>query len=60
MMIGIHQVKIEADNRGRDGIYGKVYARCPYESGAKWRHVLTLAPGMKLTKDMFYEALKLS
>ena len=48
MMIGIYQVRIQAEDRGNDGVYGKVYARCPYEIDNKWKHILTLAPGMKL------------
>ena len=60
MMIGIYQVRIQTEDRGNDGVYGKVYARCPYEMNNKWKHILTLAPGMKLSKEMFYSALKLS
>ena len=60
MMIGIYQVRIQAEDRGNDGVYGKVYARCPYEIDNKWKHIFTLAPGMKLSKEMFYSALKLS
>ena len=59
MMIGIYQVRIQTEDRGNDGVYGKVYARCPYEMNNKWKHILTLAPGMKLSKEMFYSALKL-
>lgn len=60
MMIGNYQVRIEVENRGDDGIYGKVYERDVYEIDAKWRHILTLAPGMKLSKDMFYSALRMA
>jgi hypothetical protein len=60
MMIGNFQVKIEAENRGEHGIYGKVYERNVYEMDAKWKHILTLAPGMKLSKDMFYSALRMA
>lgn len=60
MMIGNYQVRINTENRGNDGIYGKVYAKDVYEMDAKWKHILTLAPGMKLSKDMFYTALKMA
>lgn len=60
MIIGSHQVRISVDDRGDDGVYGKVYERSLYDSDSKWRHILTLAPGMKLTKDMFYTALDIA
>ena len=59
--IDIYQVKIEPENRGSHGIYGNVFCRCPIamrtEKFYDWTHILTLPPGVKLTKSMFYEAL---
>lgn len=60
MQIDNYQVTIKMDDRGEFGRYGKVFAKNLYECDAKFYHILTLAPGMKLSKDMFYSALKMA
>lgn len=60
MQIDNYQVTIKIDDRGEFGKYGEVFAKNLYECDAKFHHILTLAPGMKLSKDMFYSALKMA
>ena len=60
MIIGMHEVKITTENRGEHGIYGIVYARNVYYPNTKLEKIGVLAPGMKLSKELFYSMLKLS
>ena len=60
MVIGLHEVKIMPENRGKDGVYGIVYARNVYYPDTKLTKIGVLAPGMKLSKELFNSMLKLS
>lgn len=60
MIIGMHEVKITTENRGEHGIYGIVYARNVYYPNTKLEKIEVLAPGMKLSNELFYSMLKLS
>lgn len=60
MIIGTHEVKITPEDRGAHGVYGIVYARNVYYPDTKLTKIGTLAPGMKLSKELFNSMLKLS
>lgn len=60
MIIGMHEVKITTENRGEHGVYGIVYARNVYYPDTKLTKIGVLAPGMKLSKELFNSMLKLS
>ena len=58
MQIDNYHVTIKIDDRGEFGRYGKVFTKNLYECDAKFYHILTLAPGMKLQKICFIPHLK--
>ena len=60
MIIGMHEVKIITENRGEHGVYVIVCARNVYYPDTKLTKIGVLAPGMKLSKELFNSMLKLS